>query len=287
LVRGDVLGSGRVQFCGRCAVSGSRHSLDFSNPQTLNRFAYVTNNPLSLTDATGLQQCSDQQNTAICQNGYSWGLSYFINHGGWDSLDLVTVWSREGNPSSHMWGWLGSGNSGSGPANCVNPTAVQRAAISVAGAAARFLKKTVLWGVGGSAGAGAGKGWGIYGSGSMQIAVSPNGNAAYVFSFSAPALVAGQDAPGVVPYIVPSTKGFGMLGGSQIGFSNATDPSQLEGQSVDASGSMAEGIGIGGDVSISTSSPFPYQANVTLGFGAGGRGAAGAITNTAVKPICQ
>jgi len=171
--------------------------------------------------------------------------------------------------------------------NCVPPTKVQKIAISLATVSAQFLRETVLWGIGGSAGAGVGKGWGIYGNVSAQIAVSPNGNAAYVLSISAPAILAGQDTPGVLPYIVPSTKGFGLLGGSQFGLSNAIDPSQLAGTSVDASGSLAAGLGIGGDFSVSTSAPYPVTGNVTLGFGLGGRGSAGAVTNTAVIPICS
>jgi len=82
----------------------------------------------------------------------------------------------------------------------------------------------------------------------------------------------------------PSTKGFGALGGSQFGFSNATDPSQLAGNAVDASASVAAGIGIGGDVSTSGDI---HQANVTLGFGLAGRGSAGAVTNTIVIPFCH
>jgi len=77
------------------------------------------------------------------------------------------------------------------PKNCVTPTKVQSAAISVVATAAKFWNKTLSWGLGGSGGGGFGKGFGFYGSGSARIAVSPNGNAAYVLSFSAPAALTG------------------------------------------------------------------------------------------------
>jgi hypothetical protein len=124
----------------------------------------------------------------------------------------------------------------------------------------------------------------MYGAASVQIAVSPNGNAAYVITFGAPATVTGT---GTYMWLTQSTKGAGIVGGSQFGFSNATDPSQLAGPGVDASGSLAAGLGIGVDSSVSIGGNFPYTFNVTLGFGAGGRGSAGAATNTTVVPICH
>jgi hypothetical protein len=163
----------------------------------------------------------------------------------------------------------------------VNPTALQKAGIAIQAAAAKFWGKTILAGLGGSGGAGFGKGMGMYGSLSVQIAVSPNGNAAYVISGSAPAAVTGT---GTYMWITPSTDGAGVLGGPQFGFSNATDPSELSGSALDGSASMAAGFGIGGDVSTDGST---YVANLTLGFGVGGRGSAGAATHTIIIPFCR
>lgn len=44
---------------------------------------------------------------------------------------------------------------------------------------------------------------------SVQIAVSPNGNAAYVMTFAAPAAIT---AAGTYAWVTPSTKGIGYLG---------------------------------------------------------------------------
>jgi hypothetical protein len=121
---------------------------------------------------------------------------------------------------------------------------------------------------------------GLYGSVSVQIGVSPNGNAAYVITAAAPASITGA---GSYAWVTPSTKGFGLLGGSQFGISNVSDVSQLAGPSLDASTSVAAGIGLGGDLSVGDGS---WQFNITLGFGLGGRGSAGARTNTSVFPIC-
>jgi hypothetical protein len=179
-------------------------------------------------------------------------------------------------------GGQGGGSGGAANNGCVTPSKVQSAVIPVAATTAKFFNKTVLWGLGGSGGVGFGKGFGMYGSASVQIAVSPNGNAAYIITWAAPASVTGA---GTYMWLTPSTKGAGTLGGSQFGFSNATDPSQLAGPGADASGSLAAGVGIGVDSSVSMGGNYTF--NVTLGFGAGGRGSAGAKTSTTVVPICH
>jgi RHS repeat-associated protein len=65
-------------------------AVDLANPQTWNRYAYVTNNPLSFVDPTGLGPCSDEQNPAICNGtGYSFALSVLLGFGTWDSFDIL------------------------------------------------------------------------------------------------------------------------------------------------------------------------------------------------------
>ena len=167
---------------------------------------------------------------------------------------------------------------GSSNWGCMRPTRVQKIGIALQGTAAKTIGKTLLAGLGGSGGAGLGKGFGFYATGSAQIAVSPSGKAAYVITYGAPGVT--------YPWITPASKGSGVLGGPEFGVSNATDPSQLAGLGADGSGSLAAGLGLGGDLSVSIGGSFPWTFNATLGFGGGGRSSAGGLTNTVVIPFC-
>ncbi|HXJ42782.1 MAG TPA: RHS repeat-associated core domain-containing protein, partial [Bryobacteraceae bacterium] len=268
-------------------------AVDITNPQTLNRYAYVRNNPLALIDPSGLYPacgpgvplpCTDTS-TAVAPGGSDSFLYqiYFAWYYGYGNRPN----SGGGGPGTGGGpGGKGVGEQPSSPNNrCKQPTKVQGAVIPVQAATARFLNMTVLTGLGISGGAGFGKGLGLYGSGSVQIAVSPSGAAAYVITHALPAAITGAGSTYV--WLTPSTKGAGFLGGSQFGLSNASDPSQLEGPGIDASASLAAGIGIGADASLSIGGGFPYQVNFTLGGGLGGRAGAGAATNTIVVPICH
>jgi RHS repeat-associated protein len=256
---------------------------DTTNQQSWNLYSYVWNNPLALIDPSGLSPVGPDYgsiywsgNCAYQDVTYGEGRNAFT-----DTIDVGCLPTGQQTSSATRIPANRSTPQQVPANNCVRPTAIQRFGISATKPLAHLLGKTLLSGLGGSAGAGSGQGIGIYASTSVQIAVSPNGNAAYVLSFSAPSAVTGL---GTVVWVTPSTKGYGALGGSDFGFSNATDPSQLAGHSVDLSGTMAVGLGIGADISTDGST---YQANVTAGWGIGGRGSVGAATNTIVIPFCH
>ena len=62
------------------------------NPQSLNRYAYVTNNPTTLTDPLGLQQ-GDCLRDPACRIESYWGLGNSINPsvGSWDEFDSLRL----------------------------------------------------------------------------------------------------------------------------------------------------------------------------------------------------
>jgi RHS repeat-associated protein len=261
--------------------SGDRIAGSIADPQTLNRYAYTRNDSVSLIDPLGLTtQCWRDGQSVDCST-----IGIMANEGPGDegiiAGGLFGCNDEYGDTVCSVTGLFQFVRIfGGGPSPCIQPTRIQRFGIAIQAAAAKFWNKTLLAGLGGSAGVGFGKGIGIYGSAAVQIAVSPSGSAAYVITFAVPATGTSQ---GTYAWLTPSTKGFGALGGAQFGFSNVTDPSQLSGKGVDISGSLAAFLGIGGDISFGSST---YEVNVTLGFGAGGRGGAGAVTNTLVIPIC-
>jgi RHS repeat-associated protein len=72
-----------------------------------NQYGYATN-PNSNVDPTGLAQCSDQQNAAICQGGYYGGTGFFLNWTNWDEFDLVWTFASfdDNGERVGVWGFI-------------------------------------------------------------------------------------------------------------------------------------------------------------------------------------
>jgi RHS repeat-associated protein len=248
-------------------------SMDLRNPQSLNRYSYVLDNPLSFIDPLGLE-CVTFDNGTVGDDGNG------------SPCDHMT--ESDGSPDAEVWGtgpviMMAPGGvpfltapETPQPA-CVQPTSFQRIGIAMQATAAAFWNKTVGMGLGASGSAGV-----IVGTGftfSTQIVVSPNGQAAYVTTVV---------DPNNLPFNSAVTPGFGAVGGAQFSLSNAQTPEDLAGGFVDAGVSAGAGLGISADGAIGTGTQgqLVWQATVTPGFGLGGRGSALTPTTSIVTPIC-
>lgn len=134
------------------------------------------------------------------------------------------------------------------------------------------------FGIGAGASGGAGYVFGVSAAASGQLVVSPNGQAALIYTY-------GSNTVPLGPTPVELTHGSGWLTGLQVSISNAQNPQQLRGNSVDFNGGYGAGAALGGDVSFGQGGV--WQGTLTFGAGGGGWGGAGVYQNTAVVPFCR
>jgi RHS repeat-associated protein len=265
-------------------------AVDPTNPQTWNRYAYVANNPLTMVDPSGLFY--------VCVNGVQYEGLYVAVDGQVQGVEFYFVGfcsSESGGPfvgGSGGGGDGGGGGGGSGggtaggqtvannssKSKCVQPTLAQSAVISLLSAAAAAYGGTITIGYGGSAGAG--RGVGTSSTYSWQLAVSPNGQAAFIGTSSNPV---------AYPFNSVTSAGAGIYGGTLVGFSNAQTPQDLGGPFLNYGGGGGEGLAMGGDLAFGagTQGQTVLQGTLTLGFGAGGFAHGLSPTTTSVLPICQ
>jgi RHS repeat-associated protein len=251
---------------------------DLDNPQNLNRYSYALNSPTNLTDPLGL-------GVGDCPQGFVWD----PNSKSCIPFNPVPIVGTGGPaPPSQPPGTVvtppnPSGGGGGGPTigpapskPCVQPTWVQRLLIPLHAKLAKQLGMTVSLGLGANAGAALIVGVGY--TASRSVAVSPNGQAAFITTVT---------ATKSMPFNSLGW-GWGAFAGPSISFSNAQTPQDLSGTGV--SGSVGGGTGYGGGVegSVSTGTQGQNVGSLTFsgGVAAGGAGLAGAIVTTYVTPIC-
>jgi hypothetical protein len=249
--------------------SGLTH-VNLGNPQELNLYNYVGNNPLTRADLDGL-----------CWRGFQWACdlgqairNVFSGDGFHTDKHLDAHPNQKKRENSYLKE-TGAANSGHQPGLIKRIVCTQYAGLL---GTASMTNTTVGEGVGGSAGAGMySQGFAI--SGGVQVVADPQGNLGLAGTFGA---------------IVPGggvLVGTGATGGVQVSGSNAQNVSQLAGPAVDAG--VGGGNGLGASVDASAGLNTNSRGNVTglsgIGtvtvtgpFAVGGRGGAGMITQTGV-----
>lgn len=140
------------------------------------------------------------------------------------------------------------------------------------------MKRHETVGIGLSFSAAVGKIFGVAGGASGYLTVTESGQAFFLFTHSYTSVLE-QTAP----VQVGPVSGSGVLFGPSLMQSSAQSPGQLSGTSVDAGGSDADGLGVGGDVSFGAGG---MTTSVTAGFGAGGSGHALTFQQSSVVPVC-
>jgi RHS repeat-associated protein len=264
-------------------MSGDPLDGDITDPQTLNRYAYVRNNSSNFTDPSGQFLWGGPQPPP--DPGYS----YYDDSGPGNCLGSggIPGFMSDGGCGSWRWPALPVSASQVKPpapkpnksSKCFKPTRFQKLGIAAQAWLARKWNKDVGFGVGGSVGAGK-IAFGWFYSASQQMVVSPTGQAALVTTL-------GQANIGPMPGIV---HGVGVMSGVQgsIG-SPTTSPDQLAGNSFDFGGGGNRGpgwgLGFAQDASISDSGA--WQTNTTVGAAWGTNGHAASVQTSSVLPACE
>jgi len=269
------------------------------NPQSLNRYVYVLNNPVSLTDSSGLDHCVDIEgnrnstdNQAGCEHdGGTWtyeandcssGAICALSHGpdkqpdfwingqpGWYATTDWLAGPPTPHPSYTVAEWddmHGGGGSFSQIVNDVKDFA--HTVVCTATAPLVQVAQTNGGAVGIGAGGSAGLGlvFGVSLQADLKVVADPQGNVGMAFS--------GGGNPGLGVF------GRGALAGIQYSISSASTIFDLGGRSIGGGVSGAIGrVGAGLDVAHSKSAD---TLTLTVGPGVGGKAAGYAITGTAV-----
>jgi RHS repeat-associated protein len=252
---------------------------DTDDPQSLNLYVYVRNNPLIYTDPDG-HGCQKTQFSHQDDDGKTVDDGTFFDYSTCPGSVLSDLLLQRGQPRPASANRNGIAPNSSGNAqskNCFSPNALQKKGIALQQKVAQFFGHPFGLGAGISGGVGLGKGFGFAGSASAQMIVNPDGNAFLVYTYGGSGLT--------TPWLSLQSKGAGVVGGFQGSLRTATNAtlSDLQGYAVDGSAGGGDGLGLAGDVSYSGQS----QGTLTVGGAAGGWGQAGVITNAVAIPSCS